>query len=272
MKTFLQGFIIGLGKIIPGVSGSVMAVCFGIYERIIASLSDLTTLKRDHRFMTILSLGLLFAIVLGSNLIKILLMNWYIPTMMFFIGMMIPGLFPLIEEVKNDDLKPHRIMICVLVLLLLIYIGVLGTTSHVAGTESYVHKFISLFLCGIVDAATTIIPGISGSALLMLFGYYEEIISSLANAFSWHSLGVLLPFLSGLSLGVIITSKLVTYLFKRHRTISYMLIIVFSTFSILALFTNLIAIIGGLKILLPYIIFIIFGFSITCLVEKIFKE
>lgn len=272
IKTFLQGFIVGLGKIIPGVSGSVMAVCFGIYERIISALSSLSVLKSDFKFISTLGLGLVIAIVLGSNVIKILLIACYIPTMMFFIGMMIPGLFPIIKEVKNKDLTVGRVIICLTILFLLVYLNVLGTTSHVAENESYFHEFISLFLCGIIDAATTVIPGISGSALLMLFGYYEKIISSLANVFSLTSISTLIPFLAGISLGVVLTSKLVTYLFKNHRVMTYMLIIVFAVFSILAVLCNTISLAGGVIHILPYVIFTILGCVSTYLLERIFKE
>ncbi len=272
IRTFLQGFIIGLGKIMPGVSGSVMAICFGIYERMIASFSSLKMMKKDWRFMGVLGLGLALAIVFGSNVIKILLTNHYVPTMMFMIGMMIPGLFPIIKEVKNEDLTFKRIAICTIVLLFLIYLNVINTTGHTAMSESYLHEFISLFLCGIVDAASTIIPGISGSALLMLFGYYEAIISSLANAFTLQSVLVLIPFLSGMALGVVLTSKLITFLFANHRVLTYMIIIVFATFSIFAIFINLLGIAESIGGLLGNLLFTIFGFTTTYVLEKLFEK
>lgn len=272
LKTFLEGFFVGLGKIIPGVSGSVMAICFGIYERMIAAFSSLKTMKADWKFMSILGLGIAIAIVFGSNMIKIFLTTHYIPTMMFFIGMMIPGVFPIIKEVKNENLNWTRMIACALVLFFLIYINILGTTSHSAGAESYLHEFISLFLCGIIDAASTIIPGVSGSALLMLFGYYESIISSLADIFSLQSLLVLTPFLSGMAVGVVLTSKLVTYLFKRHRVLTYMVVIVFATFSIGAIFTGLIDIAGGLLPILKYGLYTVLGFISTITLGKIFES
>lgn len=272
IRTFLQGFIIGLGKIMPGVSGSVMAICFGIYERMIAAFSSIKTMKKDWKFMAILGVGLGLAIVFGSNVIKLLLTSHYVPTMMFMIGMMIPGLFPIIKEVKNEDLTFRRTVICLAVLLFLIYLNVINTSGHIAGRESYFHEFISLFMCGIVDAASTIIPGISGSALLMLFGYYEAIIASLANVFSFQSALVLTPFLLGMALGVVLTSKLVTYLFAHHRVITYMVIIVFASFSVLAIFVNLLSIVESLPRLVFYSIFTVLGFATTYFLEKLFEH
>lgn len=271
-KIFLQGFIIGLGKIMPGVSGSVMAICFGVYERIIGCLSSIKKFRSDFRFISILGLGLVLAIIFGSNLIKILLLNHYVSTMMFFIGMMVPGIFPIIKEVKNTDLNFTNISICVGIFLILLMLNTLGTTSREIVDTSYFHEFISLFLCGIVDAASTIIPGISGSALLMLFGYYEVIISALANALTLSSLLTIIPFLSGLVFGVILTSKLVTYLFCHHRVLTHMIIVVFAMFSVVALLLKMLAFTGDLNLLMVNTIFLIIGFASTIILEKLFTK
>ncbi len=272
IKTFLQGFIIGLGKIMPGVSGSVMAICFGIYEKMIAALSSFKVLKMDAKFMSILGIGIMLAIIFGSNVIKVMLVNYYVSSMMFMIGMMIPGLFPIIKEVKNGDITLKRVLICAAFLFFLVYLSVLGTTGRQASNEPYLHEFISLLLCGIVDAASTIIPGISGSALLMLFGYYEAIISSLANIFAIRSMLVLVPFLLGMSIGVVLTSKLVTYLFKKHRALTYMIVIVFATFSIGSIFLNVVDIAGSHLYLLKNAIFLILGFIFTYTLEKLLSK
>lgn len=272
IRTFLQGFVVGLGKIMPGVSGSVMAICFGIYERMIAAFSSFKVFRKDIKFVGTLGLGIALAIVFGSNMIKILLVTHYIPTLMFMIGMMIPGLFPIIKEVKNEEINWKRILVCIVVLLLLIYLNVINTSSHAMGPESYLHEFISLFLCGIIDAASTIVPGISGSSLLMMFGYYEAIISSLANVFTLNSVLTLVPFLLGMTVGIVLTSKLVTYLFKSHRALTYMVIVVFATFSILAILANLLNMVPNVLSLLGYAVFTILGFLTTFLLEKAFER
>lgn len=272
IKTFLQGFVVGLGKIMPGVSGSVMAICFGIYERMISAFSSFKIFKKDIKFIGTLGFGIILAIVVGSNIIKVLLVSHYVPAMMFMVGMMIPGLIPILREVKNEEINWKRVVACILTLLFLVYINVMNTSSHTAGTESYLHEFISLFLCGIIDAASTIIPGISGSALLMMFGYYESIISSLANVFTMSSVLTLIPFLSGVLGGVIITSKMVTYLFKHHRALTYMIIVVFASFSILSIFTSLLNLIPSAISLCYYLIFTVLGFLTTFMLEKLFSR
>lgn len=273
IKLFIEGFLVGFGKIMPGVSGSVLAICFGLYERLVASLSSLKELKKNAKFMSIMGISIFVAIVLGSNVIKYLLTNYYTKTLMFFIGMVIPGVFPIIKHVKNSDLTPRRVFFCTFVFAFLILLNTVGFSSSEIGTEPYLHEFISLVMCGLVDAASTIIPGISGTALLMVLGYYERIIVALANILTLtdmvRSIMVLVPFFIGMGIGVVLTAKFITYLFKRHRAFTYMLIIVFAVFSIIGLFMNVFAVANGLE-LLSSSVFLIIGFAFTILLNKLF--
>lgn len=273
IKLFIEGFLVGFGKIMPGVSGSVLAICFGLYERIVSSLSSLKELKKNAKFMSIMGVSIFVAIVLGSNVIKYLLTNYYTKTLMFFIGMVIPGVFPIIKNVKNSDLTPKRVFFCTFVFAFLILLNTVGFSSSEVGTEMYLHEFISLVMCGLVDAASTIIPGISGTALLMILGYYERIIVALANILTFtdivRSIMVLVPFFIGMGIGVVLTAKFITYLFKHHRAFTYMLIIVFALFSIIGLFMNVFAVSSGIE-LISSSVFLIIGFAFTILLNKLF--
>lgn len=275
LKLFIQGFIIGIGKIMPGVSGSVMAICFGIYERIVESLSSFACFKKNIKFMTSISIGIVLAILVGSNIIRFFLMNHYIKTMMFFIGMMIPGIVPLLREVKNTDLTFKNTLLCVVVFAFLMLLNVINVTSSGAPVESYGHFFLSLFFCGLLDAASTIIPGISGSAILMILGYYEHIITAFANILTLtdllSSLAILVPFSIGLIAGLIIVSKIITHLFKNHRVVTYMLIIVFAIYSILTLLGGILSLLENPLYLIVGFIFLILGSISTILLERVFK-
>ena len=273
IKLFIEGFLVGFGKIMPGVSGSVLAICFGLYERIVASLSSLKELKKNAKFMTIIGISVLLAIVLGSNVIKYLLTNYYTKTLMFFIGMVIPGVFPIIKNVKNSDLTFKRVTLCTFVFTFLILLNTVGFSSNDVTEEPYLHEFISLVMCGLVDAASTIIPGISGTALLMVLGYYERIITALASLLTFtdmpRSIMVLVPFFIGMGIGVVLTAKFITYLFKKHRAFTYMMIVVFALFSIIGLFMNVFAVAKGIE-LISSSLFLAFGFASTVLLNKLF--
>lgn len=272
IKTVIEGFIIGLGKIMPGVSGSVMAICFGVYERLIECLSSIKSMKKDFKFLSVISFGILIAIIIGSNIIKILLDNYFLYTIFFFIGMMLPGVYPLFKEIKNEDVTFKRVFTSMMVFFFLIIINTLNLTTggDVTGGGG-LREFLSLIFCGIIDAASTIIPGISGSAILMLIGYYEKIISSLANVFSLESIIVLIPFGIGLILGIILISKLISYLFKRHRPMTFMLIIAFICFSIVALTMKGLTFIEVPLDLAFSLFFTILGFIASLILERIFK-
>lgn len=83
---FLKGIIIGIGKIIPGVSGSLIAFNLGLYEKIIYSISHFfDDIKSNFLFLGTISLGVFFSVIIGSSIISFLLLNFYFVTMLFFI-------------------------------------------------------------------------------------------------------------------------------------------------------------------------------------------
>ena len=272
IRIFIKGFIVGFGKIMPGVSGSVLAIILGVYERLIASFSSLKELKKNAKFMFFIGIGIMLAIVLGSNVIKYLLTNYYLKTIMFFVGMVIPGAFPLLKNVKNEDISIKRVLICTAIFTFLVILNTAGFSSNAIEGESYFHEFLSLVMCGLLDAASTIIPGISGTAILMILGYYERIITSLADILTMsdflRSISVLIPFFIGMGIGVVLTSKLITYLFRTNRAFTYMLIIVFASFSVVALFMNVLSFGASGSELLSSSIFLFLGFVFTLLLNK----
>lgn len=276
IKLFIEGFIIGLGKIIPGVSGSVLAICFGVYEHIIESMSSFKLFVKNKTFILTIGTGILFAILIGSGIIKFFLVNYYLKTLVFFIGMMIPGILPIIKNISNKDITLKRIMACSFLFIILFLVNVLNFQSGDVVSESEVHKFISLILCGFLDAGSTIIPGISGSAILMLLGYYEIIITSLSNLITFtdllYSLKILFPFLIGMVLGVVLISKFITYAFKYHRSLTYMLICTFTIFSVIALLQNVWAFELYLNEIFVLFIYLIFGAIVAHILESYFES
>ncbi len=272
IKLFIEGFIIGLGKIMPGVSGSILAICFGIYEQIVACLSNFKTLKNNIKFLTILGMGIGFAIILGSNIISYFLEYHFLYTLFLFIGMMLPGIIPLFKEVKSENVTFSKMIIATLVFTFLILLSTVNFNADNIIETNYISQAISLFLCGIIDAGATIIPGISGSALLMILGYYEIILKALAGALTLNTLPILFPFFLGIIVGVILISKLITYLFRHHRILTYMLIIVFSCFSVISLLIKGLNTIVSLFELIFCLMYLILGITANILLEKIFKN
>lgn len=233
----LKGIIIGAGKIIPGVSGGMLAITLNVYDKGIKAISEFFKDIKNHlTFLLTLGIGIGISIITLSKLIKFSLNNFYLPTMLLFIGLIIGGIPSIIKEAKQEkSLKNVIIMLIPFILIFSVSIISAVFNSNVQKEVS----FIPLILIGVVDAITMIVPGISGTAILMMLGYYDIIITSFSNltnfSLLWQNLQVLIPFGIGMILGTIGLSKIINYLLGKHRISCYYAIIGFSISSVLLL-------------------------------------
>ena len=231
----LKGIIIGAGKIIPGVSGGMLAITLNIYDKGIKAISEFfKDIKNNFAFLFTLGIGILISILTISKLIKYSLDMYYLPTMLLFIGLIIGGIPSIFKEI-NDKKSFENIIIMIIPFLIIFLLSITSTDSIKTGEVN----FISLVLIGIVDAITMIIPGISGTAVLMMLGYYDIIIntfSSLTNfSLITSNLKNIIPFGMGLVLGTIVLTKLINYFLENHRVSSYYAISGFAISSVLLL-------------------------------------
>ena len=120
MNLIIKGFIIGIGKIIPGVSGAMLAITLGEYEKIIEAISNIkkNTIK-NTKYLSTIGIGIILAITLTSKIIVKCLNMHYFPTMLLFIGMIIGGIPKIIKETKP---KIKDILLSVIILLILFLI------------------------------------------------------------------------------------------------------------------------------------------------------
>lgn len=236
IRLFLKGFIIGLGKIIPGVSGALFACIFGVYETILDFLSNPRLIIKKYNILLPIFLGIFFAILFASNIISYLLEYYYKGSMAFFVGMMSNGVISLIKKCQGIYLSKKEICCIILINTLIIFLMFVPFNYNPIISVGVFRDIISLFLCGVLDAIATIIPGISGTALLMLVGYYEVIIESISNIY----LPVLIPFLTGLFVGLYSLAKTLNLAFKKHLNFMNALILSFTILSILILTIELI--------------------------------
>ena len=273
IKLFIEGFIIGIGKIIPGVSGAMFAMMFGVYEKALDIISNLKTkLFKNFKFMMILGTSILLAIILGSGIIKKCLDNYYLPTMMLFIGMMSGGIKPLCNKVKGVKIEKSNIICAVVAVTAITFISMLDFGVNEGNLEKTPLTVLLLAISGFVDAFATVTPGICGTALLMIIGYYDVVITSLGDIFNLanleHNLFVLIPFVIGLLLGVYLISKLINYLFKNHKIKTYYSIIGFAITSIILLFKDVLKGTYLLNEIILSIVLFIIGYIIVYLLER----
>lgn len=253
---FLKGIIIGVGKVIPGVSGAMLAATLGIYEKGLEILSNLKTqLLKNIKFVLSIGLGILCSMVLGSKLILYLLNNHYLITIFCFMGMIVGGVKPLYNKIYK------KFNITNLLVFLFSFFSII-LLSFVKIQLKNANGIFVYILSGISEAISTIVPGISGTALLMLIGTYDEIMQCFANLFDisimFQNFFVLIPFTGGLIVGVISVSKILNNLLKKHKVSTYYAIMGFSLSSIVIMFIQtLYKNYSLLEVILSFIFFII---------------
>ena len=242
LQNFIYGIIIGIGFIIPGVSGGVLATILGIYDKIIDRLINFSKdIKNNTFYLAPLFLGILGSILLFSKLILYLLDNKLYFISYVFIGLILGGLPLILKKAKLKKMKLSNIIV------FLITFGVIMSFTFIKGDSFTVNlqslniiKEVGLFLVGMVAAATMVIPGISGSFVLMLLGYYKPIINTISNLTNFkeifHNLLILVPFGFGVIIGIVLIAKLIEFLLNKYENLTYSAIlgfIVASIFSIL---------------------------------------
>ncbi|MCM1370322.1 MAG: DUF368 domain-containing protein [Clostridium sp.] len=231
----LKGLIIGIGKIIPGVSGAVLAISLGVYEKSLNAISKLT--KENIRFLLNICIGIILSIIVFSKAINYSLSNFYLPTMLLFIGLIMGG----IGDIKKNigELNGKKILIFIITFTLLFLVCLITGERNIE-LNLNITTYIALVFAGIIDAFATIVPGISGTALLMIYGYYNIIINSIANVFNAsmfvNNIFILSAYGIGMIIGILIFSKIINYYFKRKKVYMYSSIFGFVTATIVILF------------------------------------
>ena len=277
IKLLIEGFIIGIGKIIPGVSGAMFAMMFGVYEKALSIISDLRKLKGNFKFMFLLGISVLIAILCGSKVINFCLDKYYLYTMLFFIGMMASGIKPLFKNLEDKRVTKKNIFISLFVVLLLAIMSCIDMEGITKTLDKSFLTIMLIFISGIIDAIGTVIPGVCGTALLMMVGYYEKVIESLSNLLTFTNMSdtlfVLIPFVIGLILGIILVSKLITYLFKKYNTTVHCCIIGFAISSTIILLVKTFIVPFDINELFIGILLFMFGYVLIYILEnKIFKN
>lgn len=228
IKEIIRGLFIGIANIIPGVSGGTMAVSMGVYDKIIGAVTNLRKdFKNSVKTLLPYGVGAVVGIICFSYLLKFLLAEYEFPTLALFIGLILGGLPPIIKKVENEKFKITHFISFILLLLTIIipaiYAGSLGIGPM---TEISLLSIIVLLVLGIVSAGAMVIPGVSGSMILMMLGYYEYINNSI-NGFvtamlhldiagMMTSVWILLPFGIGVLIGIFLMAKIIEFLLKKY--------------------------------------------------------
>lgn len=260
----LKGFLLGIANVIPGVSGGTLALTLGIYQDLIGAISHFfKNLKKNLKFLIPLGIGMVIAILLGSKVITFCLDKFALPTTLFFIGLIVGGIPLLTKKLKGRRLKPLNLAVFLLTFGIVMIMTFLNAGNNAVDLSNMsVIQFILLMIVGMVAAATMVIPGVSGSFVLMLLGYYKPIMATLGNLTDFSLLGhnvlVLAPFGIGLLIGIVGIAKLIEFLLKKYEIPTYYGIVGFVTASVIGLGIGLVGVpTTTLQVLAGLVLFVI---------------
>ena len=221
LKNMICGACIGIAEAIPGVSGGTVAVLLKIYDELIGSISKLRKeFKKSILFLIPIVLGMGLGLFGFSHVITYLLENFPMAVNYFFVGLIV-GLVPMLLRRSLDggfrvsSFWPFLVMLGVMAALAFLP----GESAESAGliTEMDVPTGIRFFFCGIIAAVCMILPGISGSMMMVIFGVYDSVI----KAVSTLNIPVLIPVGLGALVGILFGAKLVDFFLRRFPQATY---------------------------------------------------
>ena len=257
LKRFFAGMGIGVGAAIPGVSGAAIAVIFKVYEDIIAAVNNFR--KRFGFAIKVLIpilLGIICAVIPCIYLFSLAFEHLMFVLICIFAGFLI-GSFPSITD-KVKGVKPNKLQIALIITgaLFVITLGVLsvafGDKLNIGGLFVNIKNnwwlYLVLIPVGALAAVALTVPGLSGSLILLVIGFYRPLVDSVKTCAGncvkgdWSMVGplfgVLASFAVGCLIGVVLVSKIMSYLLAKHRDSTFFTIIGFIAGSIFVLFFN----------------------------------
>ena len=235
----IKGMLIGIANIIPGVSGGTMAISLGVYDDLIFSISNIAKdWKKSIRILLPILIGLAGGIVAFSYLIELLLKQYTLPTALAFIGLILGGI-PILWlslkealQLKNTSITFKHIFVFLFAFMLVAGMALIKESdATLVAFDLTLSNVILLFFIGIIASGTMVIPGVSGSLVLMVLGFYYNILNTVTNFATalrtldmnglLHGVALLLPFGIGVLLGIFFISKLISYLFESRPVMTY---------------------------------------------------
>lgn len=226
LKIFLRGLLMGTADIMPGISGGTIALITGIYDKLINSISNikllflkplikgnLTEFKKqlleevDFEFFIPLGIGIITAMILMAGIINYLLGNYASFTYSFFAGLILASIYILYKQLDAFNIKAISTTI-IFAILAYIFVGLNPMQAS--------HSLPILFISGFIAICAMLLPGISGSSLLLLLGQYEYMINVL------HRLSIIeiIIFVIGAGLGFMTMSRVIKYMLENHKQLT----------------------------------------------------
>ena len=218
MKTFLKGIIVGIGGVSPGLSGSVLLIIFGLYQKTLDALGGfLKDVKKNIRFLLPLVLGMFAGVLMFSKIINFFMNTYEMPTCFCFLGLIL-GTLPMVwKEVRKEGFSGKYYGVVMISALAGFWFFRVNPNAFPQVTEP---TLLQAILLGVAVAATAIIPGVDPAVFLSTLGLYKMYVAALAEV----DLSILGPMVIGLGVGAVVISFCMSALFRRFYTATFSVI------------------------------------------------
>ena len=260
MITLIKSFIVGICAILPGVSGSVIAVSFGLYEKIFDILSNTRKIKNNKMFLILVLIGVLSGIFLTSNLLIII---FKYKTILYYslIGIILSEIPFLVKKIHDYSGNKVKYLPLILAFIFSLVLDILNRSNSISS-----YSVFKYFLGGILFSFGKVFPGVSSSFFLLCLGIYEDIIVLITNPFLLiKKIYFYTPFILGTLFGFVIFLRMLSYLLKNKYETIYSIIIGFMLSSVIVLLPKFYFDISNvIGIILMFVFFIIF----VCIKKK----
>ena len=256
MVNFLKGIVAGIGGVAPGLSGSVLLIIMGLYQKVLDSLGSLfVNFKKNVSFLAPVVAGMGLGVLLFSKVLDYCLTYFEVPTRFCFLGLIL-GTIPLFyKEVKKEGFSKKYYVVILASLVFGIWFFTLNPDAFPQIVEP---NLLQCVILGVAVAATAIVPGIDPAVFLSTLGYYEVYVRSLAEV----DVSVLLPMLVGLAGGAVLISFVMSTLFRRFYTFTFS--VVFGLF--LSMIPNMLnekCVLGINRMSMLSVILMVLGFIVS---------
>lgn len=225
---FLKGMLVGTGAILPGISGGVLCVAFGIYEPMMALLSHpKETFPKYYQMFIPFLCGWVAGFLLLARLVEQLFEASSVIALMLFAGLIFGTLPQLLQEANSNQKHSWTPLILSIVVFVIVIRFLQSSNMNQIEPNSLWYIF-----AGVIWGLSLVIPGLSSSSLLIFMGIYQPMTSGIAR----FDLTVILPLLLGLGITVLTTARFIHHLFETKRSLVLMVVIgivIASTISIL---------------------------------------
>ena len=220
IRNFFVGIVLGISIVLPGLSGSIVAVVFNVYERLMEDIAKIRTkVKEDFSFLMLLGIGVLIGVFAFMFLYDMVPEEYEPYIICLFVGM-IMGQLPEVYEMAKDGNPFRRIYVLWIALGIMSMIAILilkGGEDFEIVVDGGLNTFLIMVVVGIVVSVTALMPGMNATVMLMVLGMFTLMKGILTD---FDLIGIAGLGVGGL-FGAIGFAKLMTKVIKRHRSTTY---------------------------------------------------